>query len=70
MPGRPTSRSSAVRTDFRRGGDDPDATVNLMLSQAARVVVVPARDADTAVTPFVRSIVSALAEIGGPDPAR
>ena len=29
----------AVRTDFRRSGDDPVANVNLMLSQAATVVV-------------------------------
>ena len=32
----------AVRTDFRGGGDDPDASVNLMLSQAAAAVVLSA----------------------------
>lgn len=29
----------AVRTDFRLGGDDPNARVNLMLSQSAAAVV-------------------------------
>ena len=31
-----------VRTDFRRGGDDPGANVNLMLSQSASSFVVSA----------------------------